>query len=289
MGQLFRIRLSVALPFVLGIFLGTLITSFLMLALRSIDEEMPVEGIIKDKLSEVQTVEEFQEQYAPVRTQIVTNSHLVSYNVLTEEGMLREHAYGSYQTWANEEAVRDKVDYFVFPYAGDKEDVDFALSKKMPVISLEDETAPVRTGTSGVFKLWERVCHQKREQYLWFAKIRDNVYLRRRELEDLLSSMNSSEPLLVGKAVHPSGKEREDLGLRKGENYCHEASYVLSWMALELLCPRLKSCQENARSFNEDIEIARCLRLHAGINCTTSTEVKAKTEKINYDNVSLLI
>ena len=52
------------------------------------------------------------------------------------------------------------------------------------------------------------------------------------------------------------------------------SGYAISWKTLELLCPVLPTCQEKARSENEDVEVARCIRIYAGINCTTAHEVK---------------
>ena len=104
-------------------------------------------------------------------------------------------------------------------------------------------------------------------------KLTDDVYVRTSALENLLSSLNSSEPLLIGRPVYPTGAARDKLGLREGEGYCMESGYIVSWGAMERLCAGLPWCQENAKSENEDVEIARCIRIYSRANCTAANEV----------------
>ena len=265
-----RIKLSFLIPFVLGIFIGTLITTFLILAVQSIDEEPNLQGDITDAKAELS--EEEIEEYLPEISQkrAKSPSQLVSYNVLTSREAIKEGSFFIHQTWGSEKAINKHINYYVHPFAR-KEEADFAASRKMSIVSLLKES-DTHQGT-GVFEMWTDICHRKSEKYLWFVKTRDNVYLKKKNLESLLSVLNSSEPMLLGRQISPSGKTREDLGLREDESYCHEACYILSWKAMEKLCSNLESCQENARSTNEDVEIARCLKIHADINCTAATEV----------------
>lgn len=276
-----RIRLVTALPFVLGIFIGTMITSFLMLAVQSIDEDMPSKGgVASVELLEVpegapSQVEEPQEE-AEAEAEPFSPSQVVSYNILTSRGSLKEQGFAIHRTWGGEKTVQESISYYVHPGAG-KEEVDFANSRKMAIVSLEMEQDTEMQGAErdnqGAFQLWKNVCTKKLGLYLWFVKARDNTYLRTNRLGKLLTLLNSSEPLFVGNPIVPSGKQREDLGLREGESYCHEGCYALSWKALQLLCSKLDSCQENVRSTNEDVEVARCIKEHLGVNCTAATEV----------------
>lgn len=276
MRQSKRIRLATVIPFVLGIFFGTMITSFLVLAVQSIDEELPLQkDAVDNKLAEPQREppDKFLEEVQiEAQAETFSPSQLASYNVLTSRTALKERSFAIHQTWGGEKAIRGSVNYYVHPGAG-KEEMDFANSRKMPVISLKTNEMGSIMDNGGSFKLWKSICTQKLEHFLWFVKIRDDVYLRRTSLVKLLSSLNSSEALLVGHFILPRGKMREDLGLREGESYCHEACYALSQKALRLFCPKLDSCQENARSINEDVEVARCMRTHFGVNCTAAAEV----------------
>lgn len=266
-----RVRLAVAFPFVIGIFIGTMITSFLLLAVQSIDEKPSQEGTSAPGFDkEARDILDSSEE------RVFLPSKLASYNVLTSRNTLKDQSFAIHRTWGGEKFIKGSIDYYVYPRAG-KEEMDFATARKIPVISLEiDEERDMNglaTGSHGAFKLWKKICDEKQGQFLWFVKVQDNTYLRRRQLDGLLSTLNSSEPLFVGKSVLSYGKTREDLGLREGETYCHEACYALSSKALEELCPLLSSCQENIRSDNEDVEVARCIRTHMGVNCTSADEV----------------
>ena len=273
-----RIRLAVAFPFVIGIFIGTSITSFLLLAVQSIDEDPLQENTLEEtfpdfSIGEGEEADGFSDK--PKQAPVFSPSKLISYNVLTSRKALKDQGFAIHRTWGGEKAIQGSIDFYVYPRAG-KEEMDFATARKIPVVSLEADEQRNSNGqarNSGLFKLWENICNEKQGQYLWFVKVHDDTYLRKRQLASLLSSFNSSEPLFIGKSVSPHGKTREDLGLREGETYCHEACYALSYKLVEKLCPLLPSCQENIRSDNEDVEIARCIRAQLGVNCTTAAEV----------------
>lgn len=271
-----RIRLATALPFVLGIFIGTMITSFLLLAVQSIDEDPPVKesAAVNFDVEDRETSEPKEEE---AQAESFSPSKLVSFNVLASQISLKERSFAIHRTWGGEKAIQGNIEYYIYPHAG-KEELDFSTSRKMPVVSLEAKLEKeIQEDSHGTFELWKNVCAKKQGQYLWFIKVRDNVYLRRKRLASLISSLNSSEAMFVGNTVFPSGKDRDNLGLREGEGYCHEGCYILSRKALQLLCSKLESCEENARSTNEDVEIARCMRTHFGVNCTAATEVSIIT------------
>ena len=267
-----RVKIATILPFALGVFIGTMITSFLLLTVQSIDEGPPVKNTapLVDQGTDRTPVPHQEE----VEEEPFAAAQLISFNVLTSQASFTALGAAIHRTWGGEQAIQGNIDYYIHPRAR-KEELDFASSRKMRAISLEAtdrEFENSRTG-HGTFKLWENICVNKQQQYLWFVKARDDVYLRRKLLESLLSSLNSSEAIFLGSTIHPTGKERENLGLREGEGYCHEGCYVLSQKALRLLCPKLEMCRDNARSTNEDVEVARCLREQYGLNCTIASEV----------------
>lgn len=282
-----KVRLAVVFPFVLGIFIGTLITAFLTTAIQSIDVDDPdVHVSIQGKMMNVH-MEKGPQAYPGIHgrpkdhKRKIYPSRMVSYNVFVSKGELLRRAYAIQKTWGSGERSNEKgrVMFYVEP----KDQHSFypaqlrkQLSKismvNIPEIGKNENWNPVID--TPVFKLWRDVCQHKLERNLWFASVQDNTYVRNDKLEELLSTLNSSEALFIGNPVVPSGKASEDLGLRKGENYCHKSFYVLSWRALELVCPMLMSCQENARSTDGDVELARCVRIHAGISCTAASEVR---------------
>ena len=273
-----KVRPATAFPFTLGIFSGTLITAFLCLALKSIDEEKGTvlisdpgargrDAVRMPPAVHVQDEEGFQgqDQLQPRK--------LVSYNVVSSREALKTRGVAIFRTWGG--SLKSELDMYLFPPAMEEE-INYALKRRMPIISLGSKKTfePTKeTDDQGVFRTLTDICNKKVGSYQWFVKLQDDIYLRTQKLEMLLSSLNSSEPLFIGHSVTPMGQERDELGFKEGENYCLEAGYVLSWRALSLLCPVLPICRENAKSVNQDVEVARCIRTYVGANCTTSNEV----------------
>lgn len=271
-----RVRLATILPFTAGVFLGTLITLFLVVTLRSIDEE----SYVGDKTTGVKVMPSM-----PRRHQIkessnghltdsiadeTTRRELVSYSVVVQRSELTTRGLAAHKTWAS--GLGKRVSFYLFPPGGDEE-INFAYKRRMPLITLGSRTRDTLLNSRGVIKTLLDVCKRDLGKYQWFAKIDDTTYVRPKELEGILVTLNSSEAHFIGHQVLPEGREREELGLREGEGYCMEMGYVMSMKTLQLVCPMLQYCRENARSENEDVEIARCVRLAAGINCTSSQEV----------------
>lgn len=276
--QMRRVRLGTAFPFGVGVFTGTLITAFLCLALRSVDEEVALVGGLKE-LGEYREGAAPREEEESVRRQGDYSSLpslndpklLISYNVLTSPEQLRTRGLAIRHTWG--ENVKASLEIYLSP-SGREDDITFAFNKKMPIASLaahggSDSQSP----TQGVFQTLSDICTRKLGQYQWFMKLRDTAYLRPAKLEAILRNLNSSAPLLIGRPKVPQGDERNELGLREGQYYCSGEGYVLSSRTLELICPALQHCRENMQSANEDVELSRCVQRHAKVNCTTAYQV----------------
>ena len=267
-----RVRLATVLPFTGGVFLGTLITLFLVLALRSIDEET-VTGV-----EVMPSTPRIHREHSPNSsiTREITRRELVSYSVVVHKSELKTRGLAARKTWTSD--LGKRVNFYIFP-PGTDDDINFAYKRRMPLISLGSTLrsgwtkSKTQSHSHRVIRTLLDVCERDLGKYQWYAKIDDTTYVRHKELENTLVKLNSSEPHFIGHRVLPEGREREELGLREGEGYCMEMGYVMSLRTLQLLCPMLPYCQENARSENGDVELARCVRLATGINCTSSQEV----------------
>lgn len=277
--SVFRIRLATAFPFGLGVFIGTMLTAFLVLAVRSIDD---LDSASERAPHEYQGFSDLELPPALTYTKKSTNlmkipKDTVSYNVLSSKEYLQSRVLSIHRTWGSNTDVIGDIEYYLYPPGGDVE-INFTVKRRLPVVSLGAKStyeihSNNRIDYQGVFRIWMDICERKLDQYKWFVKLQDNVYIKTKEFEKLLSSLNSSEPLLIGQSVFPTGDDRDHLGLKEGENYCLESGYAASWGAMEQVCPMLGSCQENAKSENEDVEVARCIRTYANVNCTAATEV----------------
>lgn len=271
-----RVRLGTAFPFGVGVFTGTLITAFLCLALRSVDEEVALVGGLKElgeHREEAGLGEEERRQgdYSSLPS-LTEPKLLISYSVLTSPEKLRTRGLAIRRTWG--ESVKTKLEFYLFP-SGKEEDITFAFSKKIPIASLAGDGggSDSQSLSQGVFQTLSDICTRKLGQYQWFMKIRDTAYLRPTQLEAILRNLNSSTPLFVGRPKVPQGDERDELGLREGQYYCSGEGYVLSSRTLELVCPALEQCRGNMQSANEDVELSKCVQRHAKVNCTTAYQV----------------
>lgn len=273
--RLKRVRLTTVLPFTAGVFLGTLITLFLVLTLRSIDDES-VDSLSADArvLPSMPRIYKVKDKHLTDISDETTRKELVSYSIVVPRSELKARGLAAHKTWAS--GLGNRVNFYLSSPVGDEE-INFAYKRRMPIIALDSKA---RSGTSdpllnseGAIRTLVDVCKRDVGKYQWHAKIHDTTYVRTKALESILVTLNSSEAHFIGHQVLPEGREREELGLREGEGYCMEMGYVMSARTLQLLCPMLQYCRENARSENEDVEIARCVRLSAGINCTSSREV----------------
>ena len=276
MGRQVRLRLATLLPFTAGVFLGTLLALFLLLAVRSIDEE-EVTPYREDESTGVVVMPSTPRDSPPKKTRDysadnVRHRELVHFSVVVPRAQLRTRGLAVHYTWGSD--LGSHVSYYLYP-PGSDEDVAFAYKKRMPLVTLGHSTNPRgKRHFNGVIRSLLDVCERELGRYQWYARIADSTYVRTTELERVLSTLNSSEPRFIGHRVLPEGREREELGLREGEGYCGEMGYVMSEATLRLVCPRLEWCWGNARSENEDVEVARCVRMAAGINCTSSREVR---------------
>ena len=221
-----KVRPATAFPFTLGVFTGTLITAFLCLALRSMDDEdatvMVREPGAKTEILKVPAAATNLQERKP---RAVEPRNLVSYNVVSSKEVLKTRAYAIHRTWGDK--VKGNTDYYVLPSAGEEE-INFAYKRKISVVSLGSEHTGLESDTNvnnfqGIFRTWKNICMKKSKDYQWFVMLKDNVYLRTHNFEKLLSSLNSSEAIFVGHSVVPLGSERDELGLGKGESYCLEA------------------------------------------------------------------
>ena len=117
----------------------------------------------------------------------------------------------------------------------------------------------------------------------WFLRAEDAMYLKPEKLLELLNCVNSSKDVYLGRP----GSFRANGGNGDGDLYTHEkycqggAGVVLSRSALMKLVPRLDSCLQDALTEQEDVELGRCLYKNVGLQCTWSYEVRLMIKGTN--------
>ena len=134
------------------------------------------------------------------------------------------------------------------------------------------------------------------DDYNWFLRADDDVYVRTKELVDFLSQLDPSEPLYMGQPGLGKPEDRERLKLLPHEHFCMGGPGILySNGLLRRLGPHLEECLQNVVvSYNEDVEVGRCVSRRAGVQCTWSYQVRSggcftfKTEVLVSKNYCLL-
>ena len=115
------------------------------------------------------------------------------------------------------------------------------------------------------------------DDYNWFLRADDDVYVRTKELVDFLSQLDPSEPLYMGQPGLGKPEDRERLKLFPHECYCMGGPGILySNGLLRRLGPHLEECLQNVVvSYNEDVEVGRCVSRRVGVQCTWSYQVSS--------------
>ena len=102
----------------------------------------------------------------------------------------------------------------------------------------------------------------------------DDVFIKGDKLDEFLRSVNSSQPRFIGQAGVGKVEELGLLSLKATENFCMGGpGMILSRETLRRMAPHVGYCLNNLYTTHEDVEIGRCVRQFAGIQCTWAYEV----------------
>lgn len=112
------------------------------------------------------------------------------------------------------------------------------------------------------------------DKYEWFMRADDDVYIKGDKLENFLRSLNSSEPLFLGQTGLGTTEEMGKLALEPGENFCMGGpGVIMSREVLRRMVPHIGECLREMYTTHEDVEVGRCVRRFAGVQCVWSYEV----------------
>lgn len=146
----------------------------------------------------------------------------------------------------------------------------------LPVVQLadvEDEEGFSKTKLS--FRMLKYMHEHYINNFEWFMRVEDAMYLKPEKLLELLNSVNSSKDVYIGRPGSYKASEPEVVNgnLYTHERYCQGGTGIaLSRSALIKLTPSLDSCFEDALTEQEDVELGRCLYKNVGLQCTWSYE-----------------
>ena len=270
-------NLNKIIPFFLGAFTGTLIASIFCIGFWSFDELIIVNQpdlVIPQSRLQPSDDTKVERTTGPGLYQ---PRDLVLYNILiTDQNSMINQAAASCSSWGHD-MKNLKVHAF---YSINNEGQRFIKRNNIPLVipSKKIQMKRRRNVQHDMDEMVsmmtiEQICDGYQHRYHWYVKMYGDTYVRTSLLERLLVQMDSSQHVYMGLPVVPNSYERDDLGMRPGENYCDSFAYVLSRTTMNLLCAHLEQCQKEARSIHEEVEISRCIRKFGKVNCTNAKDL----------------
>ncbi|XP_065883291.1 chondroitin sulfate synthase 1-like isoform X3 [Dysidea avara] len=182
--------------------------------------------------------------------------------VVTAENLLNTRGQAIYETWGK---LAPGVTFF----SGEGE-----YKGTLPVVSLPgvDDTYPPQ---KKVYRMLKYMHDNYIDEYKWFLRADDDVYIRVPQLVQFLNTLDSSKMVYMGQPGMGKPEDLERIQLHANEHYCMGGTGVIySNKLLKRLAPHLEDCLANVVvSYNEDLEVGRCISRRLDVQCTWSYEV----------------
>ena len=155
--------------------------------------------------------------------------------VLTQQEYLATRAKALYETWGK---GVDKLVLFV----GEDCNISANLSH-LPIVKLEGVPDGVDPSLKKTFAMMKYMYLHHINEFDWFIRADDDMYLRADRLKDLLNQMNPCEQVYLGRAGAGRKEDLERLELLPHERYCMGGpGVILSNGAMRGLGPHLDNC-----------------------------------------------
>ncbi|XP_035691293.1 chondroitin sulfate synthase 1-like [Branchiostoma floridae] len=197
--------------------------------------------------------------------------------VMTAEKYLNTRAVAAFETWVR--SIRGRVEFFTGGHAGNRH------GGVVPTVFLRGVT-DVYPPQKKSFLMLKYMHDHYLDEYEWFVRADDDVYIQGGKLEQFLRGVNSSQPLYIGQPGFGKQGEFGQLGFAADENFCMGGpGMIMSRETLRRVVPNISWCLKNLYSAHEDVEVGRCIGRFAQVSCTWSYEAKDIFYHDKTDNV----
>ena len=187
--------------------------------------------------------------------------------VMTSANYLDTRAKGLNETWASE--LPGDVEYFV----GNSKSFQ-NKTNQLPIRVLREVIDIEYPPQKKVMAMLKYMYKNYIDEYQWFMRADDDVYVRIDKLKGYLQSLDSFGDTVIGQGGTGKRREVHKLGLMKHECYCLGGpGVIMSRSVLRKIGPNLDRCLSEVVSNHEDVELGRCIRKYAGISCLWAHEV----------------
>ncbi|XP_040563989.1 chondroitin sulfate synthase 1 [Lepeophtheirus salmonis] len=192
---------------------------------------------------------------------------LLRIGIMTAEKYIDSRACAAYRTWTM---------YFNHSFS-------FYVGKNVPnpcnlplvQLPVDDNIYPPQKKS---FYMLQHLYEHHVEDYEWFMRVDDDVYVNGDKLQSLLRQLDSNLPLYLGQAGLGNQEEKGHIHLDNDENYCMGGpGVILSHVTLRKLNGHkvIETCLSNLLTSHEDIEVGRCILKFVGIPCTWSYQMQS--------------
>ena len=146
--------------------------------------------------------------------------------------------------------------------------------RSLPIVSLPgvDDIYPPQ---KKVYRMLAYMHDNYINHFNWFLRADDDVYIRIPELLKFLSKLDPGELHYIGSPGFGRENDLKRIKLHQHERFCMGGPGVIFSRALLMkLKPHLEDClKEVVVSWNEDVEVGRCVSRKLDIQCSWSYEV----------------
>lgn len=189
--------------------------------------------------------------------------------VVTANSLLQQRAEVISTTWAQ---IALKVGVPVLFFTG--EEGTQSSVGDFPLIQLPgvDDTYPPQRK---VIKMLQYLQANYMHKYKWLLRADDDLYVRVEELLGFLNTLDYRKKLYMGQPGLGKPEDLERLKLHSHEHFCMGGPGIFfSSSLLSSLVEHLDYCLQNVVSYNEDVEIGRCISRQLHIQCTWAYDVR---------------
>ena len=174
--------------------------------------------------------------------------------ILTQQEYLHTRAQAVYETWA-QDIIEGDVVFFV----GEDCEISANLSH-LPIIKLDGIPDHVYPPLKKAFAVMQYMYDNFINQYNWFIRADDDMYVRGELLTNLLKRMSPYERVYLGRAGVGKGDDLDRLHLLPHERYCMGGpGVVFSNAAMRAVGPHLNQCLSAGISLSLDINVCVCV------------------------------
>lgn len=148
------------------------------------------------------------------------NKNLLFVGVMTAAKYLDSRARAAYNTWGRQ--VPGKVMFY---------SSEFSYSEHVPLVPLKevDDHYPPQKKS---FRMLKHIHDNFIDQYEWFLRADDDVYIRTDRLEQLLRSVDSRKPWFIGKLNSRLLKIRKHISFLNVWDFCFNSNIKFIWTFL---------------------------------------------------------